>query len=587
MESAQARFPLGVLHGRYGVRKLLRRSARAREYLATDTVTGASVRLERISSSLFGSALTIETVRETQLLRELRAHSNASTLEAVLYDDSAGARWLDFYRVYRWLEYDLHAVLASGTELSGGLVACIAFQMLAGVDVLHRAGVAHGSLSPACILVGARCEVCVTELACCREIAELQRAPRECDAAIPPLCAYAAPERLLGERWGAAADAWSLGCIIAELLQRRPLFQRAPHGAHLAQMAELLGTPHGAQLAGWVSNGRARAHLESLPQRPFATLADRMPGAPPQTLDVVERLVRFAPAERATVSSALCLPAFAALAEERTAAAERVAADTRGEETVRPFRFRTIEAIGLSPEDDLRIAMWEERTALHGTPAAPPPAMWLRPGARAHEGEHAAGAPSLEQLALRALLVATVTRSGAPAARRRPSAARDGAGGDEEPRQRLDDALCAMLPDERLLSVDGILAAPASFGALGELPLLRQRVGEALRAGLNTLAPPGVGALRRLVDGLRWRASPPAWAEPLDGPAVRSVAAHLIRELSELHPSADGLCTGRARSAEFGGGGGGEFESVSAVLKLLHDVRILAPKHRHGRCRGV
>jgi len=37
---------------------------------------------------------------------------------------------------------------------------------------------------------------------------------------------YRAPELLLGNKhYGAAIDMWSVGCVLAELLARKPLFQ--------------------------------------------------------------------------------------------------------------------------------------------------------------------------------------------------------------------------------------------------------------------------------------------------------------------------------------------------------------------------
>lgn len=595
-----------LLHGRYRVLRPVGRTARSACYLAIDTSSGAHVRLERLSSSLFGAPLSEPTVRETQLLRELRAHRHTSALEALLYDDDvSGTRWSDFDRVYRWYDYTLPCVLATASELGAPLVGSIALQMAQGVEVLHRAGVAHGSLTPACFLVNASGEVCLADLLPCRELGDLCVAPREFESAVPPLCAYAAPERLMGERWGAAADVWSLGCCLAELLSRRPLFQRAgSHGAQLLQLAELLGAPPVHSLPSWVSNARARALLEALPERPLATLADRMPGAPAQTLAVVQALLAFAPSDRPALGELLAsLPFFATARAERAAAAAATgrgggdAADEAAE--VRPFRFRPLGAAGgLTREDELRMCMWAESVALHGggcdQAAQPrqPPRIWRRPEARE-------APPALEQLALRALLTASTASARARAA---PAGARAGcareraltAKSEEDERLELDSMLAHMLADAQLLDAGGVLSTPASFSALAEFPRLRRRVAEALRLGLAPLTADadggcaatdgtgqaaggcGIDALRSLVHGLRWQQARAADEPPVDGPAARSVAAHLIRELSEP-PAADVVAEwrGQPRCAD-------EFGSAPALLKLLHDVRALAPKH-YGR----
>ncbi|KAH9939745.1 kinase-like domain-containing protein [Epithele typhae] len=56
-----------------------------------------------------------------------------------------------------------------------------------------------------------------------------------------------APEVILGHRWGQPIDIWALGCLAAELLLHRPLFDPgdneddATDSEHLAQMVEVLG----------------------------------------------------------------------------------------------------------------------------------------------------------------------------------------------------------------------------------------------------------------------------------------------------------------------------------------------------------
>ncbi|KAH9939747.1 kinase-like domain-containing protein [Epithele typhae] len=56
-----------------------------------------------------------------------------------------------------------------------------------------------------------------------------------------------APEVILGRRWGQPIDIWALGCLAAELLLHRPLFDPgdneddATDSEHLAQMVEVLG----------------------------------------------------------------------------------------------------------------------------------------------------------------------------------------------------------------------------------------------------------------------------------------------------------------------------------------------------------
>jgi cell division cycle 2-like protein len=55
---------------------------------------------------------------------------------------------------------------------------------------------------------------------------------------------YRAPELLLGTRlYSTAIDAWSLGCIMAELLSKEPLLNGRTELEQLDKMFKLLGTP--------------------------------------------------------------------------------------------------------------------------------------------------------------------------------------------------------------------------------------------------------------------------------------------------------------------------------------------------------
>jgi serine/threonine protein kinase len=55
---------------------------------------------------------------------------------------------------------------------------------------------------------------------------------------------YRAPELLLGNpNYGPGVDMWSLGCIIVELIQKRPLFPASTEADLINMIYSLLGTP--------------------------------------------------------------------------------------------------------------------------------------------------------------------------------------------------------------------------------------------------------------------------------------------------------------------------------------------------------
>ena len=148
---------------------------------------------------------------------------------------------------------------------------------------------------------------------------------------------YVAPDVLLGnEDFGPDADMWSFGCVAAELSLRKPLFVPNARGSSgegaltncvkiarkepsavrvLTEHANLLGTPE--------PDSNAFKFLRSLPNiKEFfggneffgVRRRKRWQGCPPQLLDLVERTLRWSPAERLTAEQASLHPFLAASA---------------------------------------------------------------------------------------------------------------------------------------------------------------------------------------------------------------------------------------------------------------------------------
>jgi len=88
---------------------------------------------------------------------------------------------------------------------------------------------------------------------------------------------YRAPELLLGARsYGPAVDVWSVGCIVAEMLSREPLFRAESEVGMLHQIFQALGTPaddEGQAEGGGGGAGAGGAGPESRQPAPSAAAA--------------------------------------------------------------------------------------------------------------------------------------------------------------------------------------------------------------------------------------------------------------------------------------------------------------------------
>ncbi|XP_077168531.1 serine/threonine-protein kinase NLK isoform X4 [Paroedura picta] len=129
----------------------------------------------------------------------------------------------EIYVVTELMQSDLHKIIVSPQPLSSDHVKVFLYQILRGLKYLHSAGILHRDIKPGNLLVNSNCvlKICDFGLARVEELDESRHMTQEVVTQY-----YRAPEILMGSRhYSSAIDIWSVGCIFAELLGRRILFQ--------------------------------------------------------------------------------------------------------------------------------------------------------------------------------------------------------------------------------------------------------------------------------------------------------------------------------------------------------------------------
>ncbi|RHY22308.1 hypothetical protein DYB32_009538 [Aphanomyces invadans] len=168
---------------------------------------------------------------------------------------------------------------------------------------------------------------------------------------------YRAPEIMLGcMKYTKTVDVWSLGCIFAEMLSRKPLFPGQDYIDQLHLIMNALGVPTDDELY-FVTNARARKFMNteyhtrvpSLRSSLSVWLTDYIS---PDAMNLLERMLVLDPHKRIQVDDALAHPYFASI---RTVGDETVAAA--------PFDFE-FESEELTKRR-LQQLIWDEMRHFH------------------------------------------------------------------------------------------------------------------------------------------------------------------------------------------------------------------------------
>lgn len=101
------------------------------------------------------------------------------------------------------------------------VLAAFAFQILWGLCYLHYANKMHRDIKPANILLSSKGEVKLSDFG----IATLMNETAKMTATSVGTFKYMSPERLLGDRYNATADVWSLGLTLIQMVLRRYPFE--------------------------------------------------------------------------------------------------------------------------------------------------------------------------------------------------------------------------------------------------------------------------------------------------------------------------------------------------------------------------
>jgi len=298
-----------VVHGtkfeapkRYGVSEPVGQGAYGVVCSAQDEELREPVAIKKIENAFEHITFAKRTLRELRILRHMK-HENMIDVRMV-YVPGRVDGFEDIYVVSELMETDLASIVKSPQPISDDHCQFFLYQILRGMKFIHSAEVIHRDLKPRNLLVNSNCDLKICDFGLARvkfsneEFVQCPMTEYVCTRW------YRAPELLCSwTDYGKASDIWSIGCIFAEMLRRKPIFPGKNTQHQLQIVVSCLGSPEKECLRR-VPNDKCRKFLESLPGTSGQPLEEVAPSSP-EALDCLKKMLRFNPDRRITVEQAL------------------------------------------------------------------------------------------------------------------------------------------------------------------------------------------------------------------------------------------------------------------------------------------
>lgn len=227
----------------------------------TDPRDGKLVALKKMPNVFQNLVSSKRVFREIKMLCFFKHENVLSALD--LLQPPHIELFHEIYVITELMQSDLHKIIVSPQTLTSDHIKVFLYQILRGLKYLHSANIIHRDIKPGNLLVNSNCvlKICDFGLARVEEKDDTRHMTQEVVTQY-----YRAPELLMGARhYTNAIDIWSVGCIFAELLGRRILFQAQTPIQQLELITDLLGTPEPSDMK-YACEG-ARNHMLKRPRK--------------------------------------------------------------------------------------------------------------------------------------------------------------------------------------------------------------------------------------------------------------------------------------------------------------------------------
>ena len=270
---------------------------------ALDTATNKQVAIKKLYDPFSRIVSAKRVLREVNILTHFE-HENI-----ICARDFLRLTGRDVYLVLDLMQTDLQQIINTN-QLTDEHIKYFSYQMLKALKYIHSGNIVHRDLKPSNILVDENCNIKIGDFSLARDV-KSHRPEFVCSRADNTLTEYVAtrwyraPELMmnLGPHT-CALDIWSVGCIIAELINGKTLFPGTSYLNELQLILSVTGTPK-KPLLERMGQDKVREYIESLPEQKRTQLTSLFPAAPRECVSLIDKMLLLDPEERSTAETAL------------------------------------------------------------------------------------------------------------------------------------------------------------------------------------------------------------------------------------------------------------------------------------------